>query len=344
MDHLTLGFSLLAWIDSYELRYGAPTEDELVLTRPPPRAVPPHHNGIPSQVRRRVSKDGFVDEATDSAAACSESRAKAKLPGILKGRSASQRGRKWDHLRSAEPVIVSGHLSATPGSPWRTFVHSSEYGHLPNEEAEIVDVEVLDKLQPGFNIPVDIPRAMDTRKKRGARTAAMYKRVWNLILEHPLVPLGFRLTVLLTSILALALSAEIYQSEGGQDVNTSERTQAIVAIVVDTLAIPYICYMTWDEYTGKPLGLRRPIEKISLILMDLFFIIFKSASTSLAFESLVYHNSPDTMAEHYSRALAAFQTVGLISWTMTFTVNVFRLVQRLGGSDEDNSRMWAGHG
>jgi hypothetical protein len=94
--------------------------------------------------------------------------------------------------------------------------------------------------------------------------------------------------------------------------------------------------MTWDEYTGKPLGLRPPTQKISLILMDLFFIIFKSISTTLAFEALVRHNTLANLLElRYSQALAAFQIVSLISWTLTFTVNVFRLVQRLGGGEED---------
>ena len=160
------------------------------------------------------------------------------------------------------------------------------------------------------------------------------------MLEHPLIPLAFRLTVLLTSIVALALSAKIYQLEHGRprpgtSAHSAELTQSVVAIVVDTVAMPYIGYMTWDEYTGKPLGLRKATQKISLVLMDLFFIIFKSASTALAFEALVFHNSADRVTRAYSQALAAFQLVGLISWSFTFTVNVFRLVQKLGGGEDD---------
>lgn len=254
----------------------------------------------------------------------------------------AERGRKWDHLRTAEPVIVSGFRSAKPGSPWREFVQSSEYGHLPNEEAYVVDFDELDKLQPGFNNPVDVPRSTEFKSRR-TRTAAIYKRIWNIILKHPLVPLAFRLTVLLTSTIALALGARIFEDERGEQESSAEITQAIVAIVVDCVAIPYIGYMTWDEYTGPPLGLRSATSKISLVLMDLFFIIFKSASTSLAFEALIYHIASDPRVRGYTRVLAAFQTVGLISWTMTFTVNVFRLVQRLGGSEED-THMRGAHG
>ena len=256
---------------------------------------------------------------------------------MLLGKNA-ERGRKWDHLRTAEPVIVPRYSRATPGSPWRDFLQSSRYGRLPNEEfTEVVDPEVLDKLQPNFNNPVDVPRADDASRSRVTRTVVLYKRAWNLILRHPLVPLAFRLIVLLTSIMALALSARIFQIESLERETSSEITQSIVAIVVDTVAIPYIGYMTWDEYTGKPLGLRPAAQKVSLVLMDLFFIIFKSSSTTLAFEALVYHNAGDVPVRQYSQALAAFQTVSLISWSLTFAVNVFRLVQKLGGREDDGS-------
>lgn len=287
-----------------------------------------------------MSRDGYI---YPSDLALSEAkRSRLKLQNMLR-KGGAERGRKWDHLRSAEPVVVSKFLMSEPGSPWRNFIRSSQYGHLPNEEAQIVDVDELDKMQPGFNNPVDVPRASDLKRSRGTRTAALYKRFWNAILKHPLVPLAFRLTVLITSVIALALGIKILESEEGKVDRGAEWTQAVVAIVVDCVAIPYIGYMTWDEYTGKPLGLRTATSKISLVLMDLFFIIFKSASTTLAFEALVYHNSPIQVVERYSRALAAFQTTGLISWTMTFTVNVFRLVQRLGGGEED-THTWGGHG
>ncbi|KAK3940104.1 hypothetical protein QBC46DRAFT_341815 [Diplogelasinospora grovesii] len=336
--------SLPSWIDSYEARYGTPTEDDLrALKQPPPRALPPQRNNAPGEPQRRVSKDGFV-WSMDGLESQAKRGSGDKLRQMLGRKNGADRGRKWDHLRSAEPVIVPGYIPVNPNSQWRDFVQSSEYGHLPNEESEIVEPEMLDTLQPRFNYPVNVPRPLNGRNTRQGRTAALYKRAWNIILRHPLVPLLFRLTVLLTSIVALALSARIFELERAEEnKNTSERAQALVAIVVDTLAIPYIGYMTKDEYTGKPLGLRPATQKISLVLMDLFFIIFKSASTTLAFEALVYHNSREGEVQQYSRALAAFQTVGLISWTLTFSVNVFRLVQKLGGGEEE-SALWGGHG
>ncbi|KAK0627817.1 hypothetical protein B0T14DRAFT_422298 [Immersiella caudata] len=327
--------SLPPWIDSYEVRYGEPDDDQFdVLNPPPPPARQPQHNHAPAPTQRRVSRDGFVYDNLPVAEA--GRAAKGSLRIMLMGKKGKQ-GRKWDYLRSAEPVIVPRYSRAAPGSPWNGFLQSSRYGHIPNEESEIVDPGVLDKLQPNFNNPVDVPRDTDATRGRVARTVVLYKRVWNVILRHPLVPLAFRLIVLLTSIMALALSARIFEIEDRQRDSSSERTQSIVAIVVDTVAVPYIGYMTWDEYTGKPLGLRPATAKISLVLMDLFFIIFKSCSTTLAFEALVYHNASDPAVQQYSRALAASQTVSLISWSMTFTVNVFRLVQKLGGGEEEGS-------
>lgn len=336
MDFLGFFFDGIAWIDSYEARYGSPTQDQIrAISSPPPRAAPAQHNHSPSQLQRRVSKDGFVYENLGLTTEGGNQKSRARLRKVLLRKDAAERGRKWDHLRSAEPVIVPRYSRATPNSPWRSYLRSSQYGHLPNEESQIVDPGVLKELQPTFDYPVDTPRLPTTNGNRTTRNKLLYKRLWRVILTHPLVPLAFRLTVLLTSIVALALSAKIFQIENNEeDTDTSERTQSIVATVVDTVAIPYIGYMTWDEYTGKPLGLRLATEKISLVLMDLFFIIFKSASTTLAFETLVYHNSLDRRVGEYSQALAAFQTVGLISWSCTFTVNVFRLVQKLGGGDE----------
>ncbi|KAL2022577.1 hypothetical protein VTK56DRAFT_4921 [Thermocarpiscus australiensis] len=324
--------SLPPWIDSYESRYGLPSEDQLrALNLPPPRAVPAHHQHSANQPQRRVSRDGFVYDNQSDLALDGARKSRARLRKFLMRRDGTQRGRKWDHLRSAEPVIVP--RCSTHANGWRSYIQSSRYGRLPHEEAEVVDPEVLDKLQPGFNGTVETPRLLEAIGRRTTRRKVLYKRIWRLILQHPLVPLFFRLVVLLTSIIALALSARMFEIEHGGPAS-AERTQSIVAIVVDTVAIPYIGYMTKDEYTSKPLGLRLATEKISLILMDLFFIIFKSASTALAFEALVYHNSADRMAREYSQALAAFQTVGLISWTLTFTVNVFRLVHKLGGGED----------
>ncbi|KAJ6444386.1 mutator-like element transposase [Purpureocillium lavendulum] len=335
-----------AWIDSYEKRYGPPPDDQLRLLSPPSRTVRPQHNSAPDEPQRRVSKDGFVAWEDPQLGPAQDAR--ARIPHFLRHGRASMRGRKWDHLRTADPVIVPGYYSpatAAPALAWHEFLHSSAWGRSPGEESEVVDYEVLRKLQPTFDQrPEQGLGHHDSKSKargsRRGRTAAFYKRAWNVLIRHSLSPLLFRLAVAVTSILALAIAARILVLEDSHDRETAERTQSLVAIVVDCVAIPYTGYMIYDEYTGKPVGLRSGVSKIRLILLDLFFIIFKSASTALAFESLVYHNVRETNLLHLAAALGAFELVGLISWTMNFIVNVFRTVERLGGGGPDTD---AGH-
>jgi hypothetical protein len=229
---------------------------------------------------------------------------------------------------------------AETATTWHDFVHSSAWGRAANEESEVIDYSELTKLQPTFGRPVDVmPNPLDQEASRRRRTLALSKRVWNMVMRHSLAPLLFRMTVLITSICALGIAGEIFRLEDAIEHESAERTQSVVAMVVDSVAVPYIGYMLWDEYTGKPLGLRSGVNKISLILLDLFFIIFKSASTALAFESLIYHNVRDTDVRSLAKALATFMLVGLIAWTINLTVNIFRTIERLGGGDDDDARV-----
>ncbi|KHO01542.1 uncharacterized protein MAM_00543 [Metarhizium album ARSEF 1941] len=330
--------TLPPWIDSYEERYGPVSDEQLRLLQPPARILHHQTNSSPNPPRRRVSKDGFV--AWDDPALGPAQTARSRIPHFLRYGRASMRGRKWDHLRSNEPVIVSTHrpAPAQSASSWSDFIRSSSWGRMPNVESQIVDYRILDQMQPTFNKETDVQFHHTDVPKDHPSLTALPGRFWNGIMRYPLSPFLFRLGVMVTSILALGIAARIYQLE--HNINRSsgaEQSQVVVAIVVDCLAIPYIGYMIWDEYTGKPLGLRSAMSKISLILLDLFFIIFKSASTALAFESFIYHNVQQRQIIRLSLALAVFQLIGLISWSMTFTINVFRTVKRLGGGGDDSN-------
>jgi hypothetical protein len=296
-----------------------------------------------TDLQRRISKDGYeewVDEKTLRS---------HKLPQILR-RRADKPGRRWDHLRTADPVIMgTGYRppNSDPYGQWRDMFQSSRYGHAPNEESEIVTDEFLHQLQPGLDTETQAPYHPRDPKSRTSRKQKFVSRFWHFMLRHPITPLIFRLVVLATSIAALIVSVNIFEGESSTATdpnarNMQERDQAIVAIVIDTVAIPYIIGMTWDEYTGKPLGLRSAVQKISLTLLDLFFIIFKSASTALAFEALIFRNrtgdSTTALSVSLARILAAFMLIGLIAWVVNFTISVFRLVERLGGVDDGESR------
>lgn len=161
-----------------------------------------------------------------------------------------------------------------------------------------------------------------------------------MIIRHSLVPLASRLAVMLTSIVGIAITGSMIRLLRDDPDKATESGQAIAAAAVDSVAIPYIAFMIKDEYTGKPLGLRPPAAKIGLILLDLVFIVFKSASTALAFEVLIHHNirDADKRMRSLSQALTAFMLLGLLAWVITFIINIFRAVERLGGGENENSR------
>ncbi|KAI1800272.1 hypothetical protein F4811DRAFT_540009 [Daldinia bambusicola] len=336
-----------AWVELYDEHAHGPRKEKHI--NPPPPSVRPEQNKSNHQLKRRVSKDGYVhwvDERHDHV---------SKLPVFLRKR-ADKPGRRWDHLRTAEPVIMGLGYRAPNEDPyerWRDFIHSSSYGRNPDDEYEVVPYEVLEELMPGLDQPVRSPfHPLDPKTKRMSRKDTWGMKMSNFVLRHPIAPLIFRLIVLITTIAALAVATNIFRREKNPDTpddNIPETSQAIVAIVIDALAIPYILYMTWDEYTGKPLGLRAPAQKVSLTLLDLVFIVLKSASTALAFEALVYHSGDglstdakwatmERVSLHLARGLAALTLVGLIAWILNFTINVFRLAEKLGGMDNINEK------
>ncbi|KAI1102186.1 hypothetical protein F4804DRAFT_313939 [Jackrogersella minutella] len=342
MTRNPLRITVPAWVELYdEDAHGAKQDKHL---KPPQSSVRPEQNKGSRPLRRRVSKDGYVDWVDEKHDRVS------KLPVFLRKR-ADRPGRRWDHLRTAEPVIMGLGYRAPNEDPyerWRDFIRSSSYGRNPDDEFEAVPYGVLEQQMPGLDKPVRNPfHPLDPKTKGRSRKETWVMRVSNFVLRHPIAPLIFRLVVLITSIAALAVACTIFKRDKDPMIsteNTPETSQAIVAIVIDVAAIPYILYMTWDEYTGKPLGLRAPAQKVSLTLLDLVFIVLKSASTALAFEALVYHSGDglstnfggegmEKVSLHLARGLAALTLVGLIAWILNFTINVFRLAEKLGGID-----------
>lgn len=79
-----------------------------------------------------------------------------------------------------------------------------------------------------------------------------------MMLKNPLIPLLFRITVLAFSATALGIAATIYVQVNGVNTdadpenNCSSRPSTDMAIIVGSIAVPYIGFVTWDEYTAKP--------------------------------------------------------------------------------------------
>lgn len=162
-------------------------------------------------------------------------------------------------------------------------------------------------------------------------------RFQHKILHSPMVPLIVRLIVLSLCISALGLGASVRHLSN--KFSQPQGASPDMAIIVDAIAPVYLVYITYDEYTGKPLGLRPARAKMRLIFLDLIFIVFASANMALAFESIssvtgaCMHakindffdpkNDPICVRQ---KALASVLLVALIAWVMTFTISALRYV------------------
>lgn len=168
-----------------------------------------------------------------------------------------------------------------------------------------------------------------------------------VLLLNNYVPLFFRVVMISLSIIALALSARIYHVSRRQYLVTdnvttdiSQQPSTIMAISVQSIALAYLGYIAWDEFKSKPLGIRNPVEKMRLILLDLLFIIFSSANLSLSFNTLfdsrwvcvidTLSNVPKVGAIcRYQKALCSFLFVVLVMWVFTFTISIMRVIQKV---------------
>ncbi|KAJ5361420.1 hypothetical protein N7541_002264 [Penicillium brevicompactum] len=229
-------------------------------------------------------------------------------------------------------------------SRWVTFSRTIQYPREPGREQEQVTSDWMnqnhgDYLQPwrGKDLEGDSP---EYPLHSGGRREIWIKRFQNTLLRSPLVPLILRMTVWCFSLSALALGGSIQHlaNEGHHPQGPS----ALMAIIVDAVALVYLLYITFDEYTSKPLGLRSPSAKARLLLLDIFFIVFDAANLSLAFASLSEVTGSCTEAEvnqvvdprndHIcvrQKALASVLLVALLAWLMTFSISVLRLVERV---------------
>ncbi|EPS45292.1 hypothetical protein H072_682 [Dactylellina haptotyla CBS 200.50] len=262
----------------------------------------------------------------------------------------------WDSQR--ENVPVTPRSTANDGSRWKTFAeHSSGRPFTSASERKDLENGAVwgdDGLSAPWLAKKGEEEGDDGENSKreifgisAQRRQIWYKRLHVILLNNPMVPLTFRAIIWVVSLIALSLSAGIYVLSARN--HTPQLPSTILAIVVDAIALIYIIYITYDEYSGKPLGLRSPTAKIRLIMFDLVFIIFDSANLSLAFDTLndvqqscsalpgtsLASGSPDSSFVinqpicTRQRALASFLFLALCAWVSTFMVSVFRLVERV---------------
>lgn len=258
-------------------------------------------------------------------------------------------GRKFDHAREGAPVTLTTPVSDS-ATKWKQFAQaSSHYGDNADRpvssRGQIVDDDWMKENMPDLETPWEpIDDEKEVERLKGfwlfspAKRRRKLMRIHRTFMNHPMVPAVIRLVVLTFSTMALALAGAIFHYSDA--VNCDNNSSTWMAIIVDVVAIVYTVYITYDEYTSKPLGLRSHNAKMALIFLDLGFIVFQSANLSLAFQALTdekwaCRDAPDTSREvcSYSRticvrqkALTATLLIALLAWIGTFTISTLRYV------------------
>ncbi|MCJ1286294.1 hypothetical protein MMC26_005639 [Xylographa opegraphella] len=247
-------------------------------------------------------------------------------------------GHLHDADRESTPPTTRHHISEI-GSRWRAFADETAYPVTSPEGGQRVDEEWLIQNGPDYSQPWQVAVVSDLEKPGGRSTRirqqAWYIRLQRTVLRNPIVPLVLRLIVWSFSFAALVLGILIYRAYQRTS-SLPHSASTIMAIIIDAIALVYIVYITRDEYTGKPLGLRSAKAKMRLIFLDIFFIVFDSANLSLAFEAITdaYTTPPfcplGQLVCRQQEALASVLLIALIAWMMTFSISVLRVVERIG--------------
>ncbi|KAF2747879.1 hypothetical protein M011DRAFT_467469 [Sporormia fimetaria CBS 119925] len=257
-------------------------------------------------------------------------------------------GRQFDHVREGTPVTIRTPL-AENASKWRQFAKASDYDYArpPSSRGQIVDDEWMKENMPDLEAPWE-PLDKENEPEGGghwlfnaSKRRRRIAKAHRLLMNHPMVPALIRLIVFTFSTLALGLAGSIFNQSKHAGCDNSSSTW--LALIVDCVAIVYTVYITYDEYTSKPLGLRSHNAKMRLIFLDLLFIVFDSANLSLAFQALTDprwacrdSGQPDTQHCPFDdaicqrqKALTATLLIALVAWLCTFAISTLRLIERV---------------
>ena len=287
----------------------------------------------------KLSDLGWVhtpDDIDEDLLAAAQSLSRSPTSALIAQRNAStidahaqdlgpSRGHLHPHEWERSPLARNA--VQEPGSRWRAFANSSAY---PTTLASgvVVTEEWLRQNGPDYSRPW-LAGASDGDPEQDpaglyrfrAKRRAWYIRAQRTVLRNPMIPMVIRMNVWCFSAVALGLACSIHHlTDKHFEINATPSTN--MAIVVDAVALVYLLYITYDEYSGKPLGLRPAKAKMRLIFLDLFFIVFDSANLSLAFEAI--EGSCQDLVCSRQKALASVLLIALIAWLLTFSISVMR--------------------
>ncbi|TKX22681.1 hypothetical protein C1H76_5135 [Elsinoe australis] len=221
------------------------------------------------------------------------------LPESQRG-GRTTKGRRWDHLRNAEPAMLDQTLHES-SARWLPFMLSGpQYKPIEVQGAQIMSDEWMEENMAVWPSNYDTGEDDHPAEKHrsflfdAARRRGSVNKAKGTILKNPFVPLVFRLITATFTLAALGLGARVYRETSDLSMSADggcvQRASTYIAIVVDTIAVPYIIYVTLDEYTSKPLGLRSATAKTALLLIDLYFISDRAfSSVARGAGGLVHH-------------------------------------------------------
>ncbi|KAI9887233.1 MAG: hypothetical protein M1823_000981 [Watsoniomyces obsoletus] len=229
----------------------------------------------------------------------------------------------------------------TPGRPvtsrWRAFILASG---PPEDEnpGSVATPEWWAANAANYEGPslVDLEQQalQATGQRRRPKKKPWPKRLRRFFLRNPFLPLLLRFALWGLSWAALVLGLMLFFRSRGSAVMTTMES-GIFSIVISSTAIIYLVFITYDEFSSKPLGLRPVSVKLRLVLLDQFYIVTMAANLTASAESLgaLYHHQHD---EHRRQqvALVVVLAVTLALWLFTFVMTTFRLVTKVARENE----------
>jgi len=237
------------------------------------------------------------------------------------------RGHLHDANRSAEPPYISQPLPVL-ADRYRPFINE-----FIDSDTVLLDPESLNEK---FGDYTNEYVHHEDNSTTGA--GAIPARISHYLLFNPWVPGLNRLLMWFLSIATLTLGAILIRARKDYEEGICDASPDLLVLLA-CLAIIYLPYIFFDEYFGKPIGLRKPMSKARLLFFDLSFVIWYTVNVTLSADNAFDRTArvenvvvQRCLGSNRGLDLAVFVTIllSLVSWILTFSITLLRLVVRIG--------------